>query len=256
MTQSRTPPHPLIRALSGVLAVSFLCVWAWGMNAIVAIRADFDAYLASDNFTVQATQVQSLAGPLNALIPSSYNASTLNLAAPTDHQKWWALMSDEALRSPDTEDVQLARTGVFYLVLAQMAASLLKPVHAVLRNQPNTIATVANGLELTVGMAMLGALYPMAWDGVHGLVLIMYVPVNYAARLAAPSRRRATLDARRVYDATHTGLGDLVVARVDVHHLRLVHLARVQDGAHRTDWPAPRRRQRAPLLLCDRLVLL
>ena len=43
--QARLPPHPVVRAISGVLAVSFLGVFAWGMHAILAIRADFGAAL-------------------------------------------------------------------------------------------------------------------------------------------------------------------------------------------------------------------
>ena len=115
--------------------------------AQVAIRADFDSYLASDTFSVQVrvrvgvrvwvwiwvrvwvrvsimvrarlelgcvahlrppplanfsaplfllqvTRVPTLQGPLNALVPPSYDAATLAaLPVPTAHQQWWALMS-------------------------------------------------------------------------------------------------------------------------------------------------------------------
>jgi hypothetical protein len=36
--QARVPPHPLVRAITGALAAAFLCVFAWGMHAIDAIR--------------------------------------------------------------------------------------------------------------------------------------------------------------------------------------------------------------------------
>lgn len=117
--QAQRPPHPLIRAIAGVVAVLFLCVFAWGMKAIVAIRADFDAYLASDNFTVQVTTVPGLEGPVNALIPPCTEEGgkcDVHLAEPTAHQQWWALISSYG--SEDTEDVALARAGVFYLVVA------------------------------------------------------------------------------------------------------------------------------------------
>ena len=113
--------------------------------AQVAIRADFDSYLASDTFSVQVrvrvwvgvrvrvrvefrvrvrvwvrarvrvcgsftaaasrnyqrrrfplqvTRVPTLQGPLNALVPPSYDAAALAaLPVPTAHQQWWALMS-------------------------------------------------------------------------------------------------------------------------------------------------------------------
>ena len=63
-----------------------------------------------------------LQGPLNALVTPLYDPAALAaLPAPTSHQQWWALMSDASASSADTQDIELARDCVLWLVGLQVA---------------------------------------------------------------------------------------------------------------------------------------
>ena len=175
--RTAVPPHPVIRMIAGAFAISYIVVCAWGLYAVAAVRADFNAFVASDSFSVNVTRADGIEGPVNALTPPSYDVSALGpLEGPTDHQRWWALVSDDATSSADTSDVILARNGVFWMAASSLVIAVLRPLHFVLTNHPATIATLATGLELTVNMAWLGSLFPLYWDSSRGFVLILYVP--------------------------------------------------------------------------------
>ena len=58
----------------------------------------------------------------------------------------------------------------------QVFLLLLKLAYAVLRNKPDQVKSLSTGLDLMIGMAILGALFPMHWNAEHGIVMIMYVP--------------------------------------------------------------------------------
>ena len=170
MNRQRAPPtplHPLIRAAVGAFTLLLVGVWLRGIQATLAVRADFDAYVRSDHFSVKVTRLDQFETPLNALIPSSREIQPGELAVPNEHQRYWALMPDgtgcvgpkceEDLSDivPNTDDILLARTWVFWVVVIQGTFSLCKSVRAVVKNHPLAARTLSNGLELVINMAML-----------------------------------------------------------------------------------------------------
>ena len=82
--QARVPPHPAVRAISGVLALSYLCVFVWGILAILPIRTDFGTPLHSDrllSLTLTLTQILSFTLTLNLSLTPTLNL-TLSLTLP------------------------------------------------------------------------------------------------------------------------------------------------------------------------------